>query len=403
MKVNELKKAGILRETRYQTWLANTVMVKKTEGAWRMCVDFAIQNKACPKDCYSLPEIDWKVESLFDYKLKCFLDVYKGYHQIQMAKEDEHKRTFHAPKEVYCYKKMPFGLKNTGSTYHRLVDKVFESQIGRNMEAYVDDMVIKNIDEQDMLEDIQETFQKGKIQALTSIKRPRTTKEVQSLNEKLAALNRFLSKSTKKSLPFFKILKKCREKKDFTWTREADKAFEEMKKYIEKLLTLVAPKDSKSLIVYLTASIECISTVLMAGRGKDQRPIFFMSRVLQGAELNYPTIEKLVITLIHAVRRLKRYFKAHKLTVLTNKPIRQLLLKPKKSRRVARWAIELKEHEIEFEPRNVIKTQILVDFLAETQEEDNEADFQSQKRKEKTQDGSYILMEHQVVTASRLA
>ncbi|GJS35615.1 hypothetical protein Tco_0533997 [Tanacetum coccineum] len=109
--VEELRKVKILHETRYQTWIANTVMVKKTDGSWRMCVDFTNINKACPKDCYSLLEIYWKVDSLFDFKIKCFLYAYKGYHQIQMAKEDEHKTAFHASKGVYCYKKMPFGLK----------------------------------------------------------------------------------------------------------------------------------------------------------------------------------------------------------------------------------------------------------------------------------------------------
>ncbi|GKB07673.1 reverse transcriptase domain-containing protein [Tanacetum coccineum] len=144
---------------RYQTWVANTIIVKKTDGAWRICVDFTDTNKACPKDCYSLPEKDWKVDSLSEFKIKCFLDAYKGYHQIQMAKEDEHNIAFYAPKGVYCYKKMPFGLNNARETYQRLVDKVFESQIGRNMEAYVDDMVIKSLDEEDMLVDIQETFE----------------------------------------------------------------------------------------------------------------------------------------------------------------------------------------------------------------------------------------------------
>ena len=82
-----------------------------------MCVDFTDLNKACPQDCYPLPEIDWKVESLCGYPLKCFLDAYKGYHQIQMAKEDEEKIVFHTSQGVYCYTKMPFGLKNAGPTY----------------------------------------------------------------------------------------------------------------------------------------------------------------------------------------------------------------------------------------------------------------------------------------------
>ncbi|GJW33235.1 reverse transcriptase domain-containing protein [Tanacetum coccineum] len=296
---------------------------------------------------------------------------------------------------------------------HQLVDKVFESRIRRNIEAYVDDMVIKSIDEEDMLADIEETFErlrkidmklnpkkcsfgmdKGqflghivskqgikanliKVQALTSLKRPKTIKEVQSLNGQLASLNRFLAKSAKKSIPFFKTLKGCLKKKNFMWTKEADKAFEDIKEYIEKLPTLVAPKAGESLIVYLAASKECVSAVLMVERGKDQRPIYFVSKVLQGAELNYPIMEKLVLALIHVARRLKRYFQAYKIIVLTNKPIRLLLLNPEKSGRMARWAIELEEHEIEYKLRNSIKAQALTDFLVETQKEDEETYFQN--------------------------
>nr|GEZ50830.1 reverse transcriptase domain-containing protein [Tanacetum cinerariifolium] len=100
-----------------------------------MCVDFMDLNKACPQDCYPLPEIDWKVESLCGYPFKCFLDAYKGYHQIQLAEPDEEKTTFHTGQGVYCYLKMPFGLKNDGATYQRLMDKAFKSQIASNNEA----------------------------------------------------------------------------------------------------------------------------------------------------------------------------------------------------------------------------------------------------------------------------
>ncbi|XP_071739377.1 uncharacterized protein [Rutidosis leptorrhynchoides] len=115
--VEELLKIGIIREAKYPTWVAYPVMVKKSDGGWRMCVDFTNINKACPKDCYPLPEIDWKVESLKGYKFKCFLDAYKGYHQIQMAREDEEKTSFCTSKGIFCYQKMPFGLKNAGATY----------------------------------------------------------------------------------------------------------------------------------------------------------------------------------------------------------------------------------------------------------------------------------------------
>nr|GEW09282.1 reverse transcriptase domain-containing protein [Tanacetum cinerariifolium] len=106
------------------------------DESWRMCVDFTDLNRACPQDCYPLLEIDWKVESLCGYLFKCFLDAYKGYHQIQLAEADEEKTAFYTGQGVYCYTKMPFGLKNAGVTYQRLMDKAFESQVGRNIEAH---------------------------------------------------------------------------------------------------------------------------------------------------------------------------------------------------------------------------------------------------------------------------
>ncbi|GJY65191.1 reverse transcriptase domain-containing protein [Tanacetum coccineum] len=124
--VEKLINAGIMKEVHYHSWLSNPVMVKKHYNSWRMCVDFKDLNKACPKDGYPLPEIDWKVESLYGYPFKCFLDAYKGYHQIKMAKEDEEKRAFITSQGIFCYSIMPFGLKNVGAAYQRLVDKAFQ-------------------------------------------------------------------------------------------------------------------------------------------------------------------------------------------------------------------------------------------------------------------------------------
>ena len=92
------------------------------------------------------------------FKYKFFLDAYKGYHQVQMAEEDEEKTAFYTAQGTYCYTKMLFGLKNAGATYQRLVDTAFSSQIGRNLEAYVDDIVIKSKSEKGMLADVAETF-----------------------------------------------------------------------------------------------------------------------------------------------------------------------------------------------------------------------------------------------------
>ncbi|GJT78398.1 reverse transcriptase domain-containing protein [Tanacetum coccineum] len=224
--VSKLVAAGIMREVHYHDWLSNPVMVKKSDNSWRMCVDFKDLNKACPKDGYPLPEIDWKVESLCGFPFKCFLDAYKGYHQIQMAEEDEEKTAFITNQGIFCYTKMPFGLRNAGATYQRLVDKTFHGQIGRNLEVYVDDLVIKSRTEDEIVRDIEETFKtlrkinmklnpkkctfgveegmflgyqvntKGikicpdKVDAVLSLQSPKCLKDVHKLNGKLASLNR---------------------------------------------------------------------------------------------------------------------------------------------------------------------------------------------------------------------
>ncbi|GJZ95990.1 reverse transcriptase domain-containing protein [Tanacetum coccineum] len=372
-----------------------------------MCVDFKDLNNACPKDCYPLPEIDWKVESLCGYSFKCFLDAYKGYHQIKMAKEDEEKTAFITSQGIFCYSKMPFGLKNAGSTYQRLVDKAFQRQIGRNLEVYVDDLVIKSHTEEEIIRDITETFktlrqinmklnpkkctfgmQEGmflgykvstnglracpeKADTVLSLPSPRCIKDVQKLNGKLASLNRFLSKSAEKSLPFFKTLKKCTKKSDFQWTPEAEEAFKQMKKLITELPTLTAPREHEELIIYLAAAKEAISAVLMTDREGRQIPVYFVSRTLRGPEVNYTPMEKLVLALLSASKRLKRYFQAHTIVVITNQPIKQLLSSSEISGRMLKWKFELEGYDIQYRPRTAIKGQILADFIVERPEEES--------------------------------
>ncbi|XP_027183805.1 uncharacterized protein LOC113782093 [Coffea eugenioides] len=128
--VGKLLEARIMKEIYYPTWLANPVLVKKEDKAWRMCVDFTDLNKACPKDCYPLPRIDQLVDSTAGCEIFCFLDAFKGYHQIALDEEDQEKTAFITEYGTYCYTTMPFGLKNAGATYQRLVNKMFRSQIG---------------------------------------------------------------------------------------------------------------------------------------------------------------------------------------------------------------------------------------------------------------------------------
>ena len=217
--VNKLLAANFIREVYYPEWLANVVMVKKANGKWRMCVNFTDLNQVCPKDSFPLPRIDQLVDSTTGHKLLMFMDAFSGYNQIQMAEEDQEKTAFVTSQRLYCYRVMPFGFKNVGATYQRLVNQMFKKQIGRNMEVYVDDMLVKSKEEEDHLDDLKEMFntlrqysmklnsskyvfgvssgkflgfivsQRGieanpeKVKAILEMSSPKTIKEVQSLTE----------------------------------------------------------------------------------------------------------------------------------------------------------------------------------------------------------------------------
>ena len=123
-----------------------------------MCVDYTDLNKACPKDPFGLPRIDLVVDSTAGCELLCFLDAYSGYHQVSLNESNCIKTPFIMPFGAYCYIMMPFGLKNAGATYQRAMQRCLHDQLGRNMEAYIDDVIIKSWVKEDLISDLSETF-----------------------------------------------------------------------------------------------------------------------------------------------------------------------------------------------------------------------------------------------------
>nr|GEX32182.1 reverse transcriptase domain-containing protein [Tanacetum cinerariifolium] len=220
----------------------------------------AIQAKVQKLDSYPPPKIGWKMESLCGYPFKCFLDAYKGYHQIQLAEADEEKIAFRTGQET---------------------------------------------------------------------------------------------------------LKKCIKKNDFHWTAEAEQAFQQLKQHLSELPLLVAPKPHEELVIYLSAAYGAISVVLMTERGTARMSIYFISHALQGLELNYSPMEKLVLSLVFAAKRLRRYFQAHPIMVITDQPIKQVMSRPDVAGRLQKWSIMLGEYNVTYRPRTSIKGQILADFLIE--------------------------------------
>jgi len=154
----KLLSVGHIREIQYPEWLVNIVLVKKASGKWRMCIDFTDLNKACPKDSYPLPNIDALVDSTLGCRLLSFLDAFSGYNQIRMHPRDECKTAFMTELSCYYYKVMFFGLKNAGASYQRLMDRVLAPMIGRNIQAFVDDMVVTYQVKDHHVADLEELF-----------------------------------------------------------------------------------------------------------------------------------------------------------------------------------------------------------------------------------------------------
>ncbi|KAK0572613.1 hypothetical protein LWI29_034271 [Acer saccharum] len=396
--VSKLLAARSIREVKYPEWVANVVLVKKKNNQWRMCVDFTDLNKACPKDSFPLPRIDQLVDATAGHETLSFMDAYSGYNQIKIHKPDEEKTAFTTDQGLYCYTVMPFGLKNAGATYQRLVNKMFARQIGRNMEVYVDDMLTKSITADRHTDDLRETFdvlvrygmklnpakcvfgvpserflgyqvhQRGievnpeKIQALAKMVSPRTLKDVQKLTGCLASLSRFIAKSTDRCLPFFKALKKG---KGVKWNEDCEKAFQALKDYLGHAPLLSKPETGETLYMYLSVSEAATSSVLVRQEDGTQKPIYYTSKALLPAETRYSPAEKMALALITAARKLRPYFQAHKIGVYTNCPLKLILQKPKVSGRLTKWAIELSEFDVEYLPRTAIKAQAVADFVAE--------------------------------------
>jgi hypothetical protein len=334
--VHKLMAAGFIKEVFHLEWLANPVLVKKKVGKWRMCVDYTGLNKACPKVPYPLPRIDQIVDSTAGCKTLSFLDAYSGYHQIKMKESDQLATSFITPFGMYCYT-MPFGLRNAGATYQRCMNHVFGEHIGRTVEAYVDDIVVKTRKAFDLLSDLKVTFwcprakgvklnpekcvfrvprgmllgfivsERGieanpeKIVAITSMGPIKDLKGVQRVMGCLTALSCFISHLGEKGLPLYRLLRKAER---FTWTPEAEEALGNLKALLTNAPILVPPAEGEALLVYVAATTQVVSTAIVVERQEEghallvQRPDYFISEVLSETKIRYPQIQKLLYAVI---------------------------------------------------------------------------------------------------------
>jgi hypothetical protein len=404
VELRKLLEAGFIKEVFHPTWLANPVLVKKKNGKWRMCVDYTSLNKACPKVPFPLPRKDQIVDSTAGCELLCFLDNYFGYHQIKMKESDQLATSFITPFGMYCYVTIPFGLRNAGATYQRCMQHVFGDHIGRTVEAYVDDIVIKIGKADDLVDDLRIAFrylranrvklnpekcvfgvprgmllgyivfQRGieakpkKVAALERMGPIRDLKGVQKVLGCLASLSRFILRLGEKGLPLYRLLKKHEQ---FSWTVEAQEALDKMKATLAHAPILTSPQDGEPLYLYVAATTEVVSAVIVVERAEEghalpvQRPVYYISEVLSETKESYPQVQKLLYAMVLARRKLRHYFEAHPVTVVSSFPLGEIIRNPDAAGRIAKWSVELMGETLAYAPHKAIKSQILVDFVAE--------------------------------------
>ncbi|KAK1575844.1 hypothetical protein Q3G72_008838 [Acer saccharum] len=353
--IQKLFDIGSVREVKYPDWLANVVVVKKKNGKWRVCIDFTDLNKACPKDSFPLPHIDMLVDATAGHELLSFMDAYSGYNQILMHPDDQEKTAFVTERGIFCYKVMPFGLKNAGATYQRLVNKMFAKMLGSTMEVYIDDMLVKSLVAQQHIDHLRQSFD-----------------VLDQYGMKLNPTKCSFGVSSGKFLGYLVSQRgveanpdQIRKNKAFEWNDDCEKALQDLKTYLKSPPLLSKPKDNEILFIYLAVSDTAVSVVLVREEDSNQHPVYYVSKTLLDAETRYSRLEKLALALVMTARKLRPYFQCHSIKVLTAYPLKNILHKPELSGRLTKWAVELSEYDISLHPRSAMKSQVLADFITD--------------------------------------
>ncbi|XP_039130916.1 LOW QUALITY PROTEIN: uncharacterized protein LOC120267326 [Dioscorea cayenensis subsp. rotundata] len=385
---------------KYPDWVCSIVpREEKKNGEIRICVDFRDLNKACPKDDFPLPVMEIMIDNTSGYEMFSFMDGYSGYNQIKMHPDDEKHTAFRTPMGIYCYRVMPFGLKNAGATYQRAMTRIFDDLIHKVIECYVDDLVVKTNSKDKHLDDLRTVFIRlrehklkmnpmkcafgvlsvkflgfivrhrgieidpSKIKAIMEMPPPQTLKQLRSFQGRLAYIRRFISNLSGRCKPFSKLVKK---NTPFKWDAECQKAFEDIKQYLLNPPVLAAPISGKPLILY-TAALEGSLGAMLAQNNEDgkENALYYLSRMLIGAESKYTPIEKHCLALVFAVKKLRHYLLAHKIILISKiDPLKYLMTRPLLTGRLAKWVLILMEFDITYTPQKAIKGQALADFLA---------------------------------------
>uniref|UniRef100_A0A151UFG0 Retrovirus-related Pol polyprotein from transposon opus n=1 Tax=Cajanus cajan TaxID=3821 RepID=A0A151UFG0_CAJCA len=378
--------------------------VIKKNGKLRVCIDFRDLNLATPKDKYPMPIVKTMIDATAGNEILSLLDGYSGYNKIYIVANDVSKTIFRCPGAlgVYEWVVMPFGLKNVGATYQRAMNLIFHDLIGKFVQVYIDDIVVRSKQKGDHLQHLRLSFersrkhglkmnplkcgfgvttgeflgfivhQKGievdinKTKAIMEARPPSNKRELQSLLGKINFLKRFISNLSGKTKVFSPLLR-LKKENAFRWEEENQRAFEEIKSYLARPPIIAPPSKGIELKLYVSANDSTILGMLAQDDDNGiERVIYYLIKMLVGAESRYTPLEKLCLSFYFACTKLKYYLRPfHVLVFCQSNVIKYMLCKLVLHSRIGKWALALIEYSLTFVPLKSVKGQVIVDFLAD--------------------------------------
>ena len=359
----------------------NILLPSRTVTGWRICIDYRKLNKATRKDHFPLPFLDQMLDRLAGYQYYCFLDGYSGYNQIAIAPEDQEKTTFTCPYGTFAFRRMPFGLCNAPGTFQRCMMAIFSDMVEKTIEIFMDDFsvmgnsfdnclanlraVLARCEETNLVLNwekchfmVQEGIVLGhrisargievdraKIEAIEKLPPPSSVKGIRSFLGHAGFYRRFIKDFSQIAKPLSNLLV---QGIPFEFDSQCLQAFTVLKDKLISAPIVMAPDWSFPFELMCDASDYAIGAVLGQKREKIFQVIYYASRTLNDAQLNYATTEKELLAIVFAFDKFRPYLIGNKVVVHTDhSTIKYLMTKKDAKPRLIRWVLLLQEFDVE--------------------------------------------------------